>query len=98
MSWQESREQRRPPSPIQKAVLPATRPAVPTPKPAATPEPEGLIRRFLGRRITIRVVTGEDVVGVLSTIGRFEVAVTISDGSQTVLLKHAVVSITEARP
>lgn len=66
----------------------------------ATPvQPEGgLLARFLGHRVEIRLTDGEAVSGVLHTIGKFELLVTLANGSSTCLFKNACASVSEAKP
>lgn len=77
------------------ASRPATTPAVrPSPSPAVAEG--GLLRPPLGRRVTIRLVFGDAVEGVLSRIDKFELLVTLADGSTCIVFKGAISSVAEA--
>jgi sRNA-binding regulator protein Hfq len=80
-----------------------TSPAVrPAPTPAVRPSPSlavaegGLLWPLLGRRVSIRLVFGDTVEGVLSRIDKFELAVTPTDGSTCIVFKGAISSVVEA--
>jgi hypothetical protein len=79
------------------ATAPAPRTPTPAPRPAAVAPPEGgLLRPFLGHRVTVKLVFGETVEGVLSRVDKFELLVTLADGSAVVVLKGGVSTVREA--
>ncbi len=65
-----------------------------TPRPVAA-LPESLLSRFTGRKVAIRLLFGDEIEGWLSTVGRFEMLVTLADGAVVCIFKGAVASIRE---
>ena len=82
------------------APSPRPAPAPPRPAPVApAPEDGDLIRRFQGRRCEIRLLDGSSVTAVLNVIAKFSVLLTLTDGTASIVMKNAVVSICEkAKP
>jgi hypothetical protein len=82
------------PTPTRPPTRPPTPPASrPAPAPAL---PEGLLRPLLGKRVAIRLLFGDEVEGVLSRVDKFELLVTLPDGSAVVVLKGGVSTVREA--
>lgn len=84
-------------------MIRATAPAPRTPTPAARPAPapalpDGLLTRFLGKRVAVRLLFGDEVDGVLSRVDKFELLVTLADGAVACVFKGAVATIREASP
>jgi sRNA-binding regulator protein Hfq len=80
-------EEKRKPEPDRLPVRSA-RPAKP-----AVPD---LLMRLLGKRIVVRLTFGDSVSGSLHAFSRYELVVIEGNGSQTIVFKGAVASVTEA--
>ena len=74
----------RPPTP------PASRPA------PVSALPEGLLNRFLGKRVVIRLLFGDEVEGTLSRVDKFELLLTRADGAAVIVFKGGISSVREA--
>ena len=83
------------PAPARPPTRPPTPPAS-RPAPVPAPPEGGLLRPLLGKRVTVRLVFGETVEGVLSRVDKFELLVTLPDGSAVVVLKGGVSTVREA--
>ena len=78
-------------------MMPAPAPrrveAPPRPAPVQPTAPEGLLARFLGKKVVVRLVFGDTVTGTVHAVGRYEMAVLLTDGTTTVVFKNAVATI-----
>jgi hypothetical protein len=57
-------------------------------RPAAPPAPEGLLAPFLGKRVEIRLTSGESITGTLDTLGKYEMVVVLTSGSPVIVFKN----------
>jgi sRNA-binding regulator protein Hfq len=55
-----------------------------------------LLRPFLGRRVVVKLLFGDEVEGTLSRVDKFEMLVTPPDGAAVIVFKGAVATIREA--
>ena len=74
-------------------------PTPPTVAPVAVALPDSLLRPFAGRLVRLRLVSGDEIAGTLSEVGKFELRVTTTEGA-IVVFKAGVLWITgtSARP
>ena len=79
--------------------LPAT-PPVPT-RPAAReerPAPPPPLERLRGTTVRLHLINGEELVGPLVEVARYEVVVRLATGTTAIVQKGAIAWVEEARP